>query len=284
MKDSHYSTGVFIDKKQINGVNRRAFASSIRSSDMKARSSIYAGIALVLLVACVMACKSTSNSTSSTPTNSGTNSSTATPASTDTAAPVTTANIAGKYNVTGTNPNSSPYRGTLEIIPHGDVYQFRWEAGRQYDGVGVVNGGVVAVAFADGPNGRGCGVINYVIRGDGSLLGRWGNWGTDEAGNESATRTSGSDLVGDYEATGKNPNGTAYKVQLTVEPAGKVHRFVWSNNTDGVGIKRGNHVAVGIGGTRCGFVAYEIKTDGTLDGVWGGYGSDQTGTETAVKQ
>ena len=111
-----------------------------------------------------------------------------------------------------------------------------------------------------------------------------GNWGRDEAGNEDATRTSGSDLVGDYEATGKNPNGTSYKLQLKVEPAGNLHRFVWSNNTDGVGIKRGNHVAVGIGGVRCGFVAYEIKPDGMLDGVWGGYGSDQTGTETAAKQ
>jgi hypothetical protein len=43
-------------------------------------------------------------------------------------------------------------------------------------------------------------------------------------------------------------------------------------------------VAVGIGGARCGFVAYEIKSDGTLDGIWGGYGSDKTGTEKAAKQ
>lgn len=252
---------------------------------MKTRSLIQSAVALVLFGACVIACKSTSNTTTTnTSTNSNASSSTATSSSTDTAAPATTANIAGKYNITGTNPNGAPYRGTVEVIPHGDVYQFRWNAGNQYDGVGVVNGDVVAVAFANGPNGRGCGVINYVIRGDGSLLGRWGNWGVDEAGNETATRTSGTDLVGDYDATGKNPNGTNYKVQLTVEPAGNIHRFVWSNNTDGVGIKRGNHVAVGIGGARCGFVAYQIKSDGTLDGVWGGYGSDQTGTETATKQ
>ena len=252
---------------------------------MRIRSSIQSGIALILFGACLIACKSTSNTTSTNqPTSSSTNSPTETSSSSDTSAPATTANIAGKYNVTGTNPNSAPYRGTLEIIPHGDVYQFRWVAGRQYDGVGVVNGEVVAVAFADGPNGKGCGVINYVIRGDGSLLGRWGNWGTDEAGDESATRTSGSDLIGNYEAIGKNPNGTPYKVNLTVEPAGKTHRFVWSNDIDGVGIKRGNHVAVGIGGVRCGFVAYEIRPDGTLDGVWGGYGSDQTGTEMATKQ
>ena len=43
-------------------------------------------------------------------------------------------------------------------------------------------------------------------------------------------------------------------------------------------------IAVGIGGARCGFVSYEVKSDGTLDGVWGGYGSEKTGTEKATKQ
>ena len=252
---------------------------------MKSRSSIQAALAIILLVACVIACKSTSNTTStSQPTNSSTNSSTATSSSTDTSAPATQANIAGQYNVTGANPSGANYRGTLQIISHGDVYQFRWNAGTQYDGVGVVNGDVVAVSFAAGANGKGCGVIDYLIRNDGSLVGRWGYWGTDEAGSENATRISGSDLVGEYDATGKNPNGTNYKAKLGVESAGNLYRFVWSNNTDGVGIRRDNHVAVGIGGVRCGFVSYEIKPDGTLDGVWGGYGSDKTGTETATKQ
>ena len=45
-----------------------------------------------------------------------------------------------------------------------------------------------------------------------------------------------------------------------------------------------NTLSVGIGGSRCAFVAYEIKPDGTLDGVWGGYGSDKTGTEKATKK
>ena len=254
---------------------------------MESRSSMQAALALILLVACVIACKSTSNSTTSTETNQSTNSSSnssAVATSVNDSAPATQADIAGKYSVTGTNPNGASYRGTLEIIAHGDVYQFRWNAGTQYDGVGVVNGDVVAVSFAAGANGKGCGVVDYLIRNDGSLVGRWGYWGTDEAGNENATRISGSDLVGEYDATGKNPNGTNYKAKLTVEPAGNLHRFVWSNNTDGVGIKHGDHVAVGIGGARCGFVAYEIKPGGTLEGVWGGYGSDKTGTETAAKQ
>ena len=69
-----------------------------------------------------------------------------------------------------------------------------------------------------------------------------------------------------------------------VESAGNLYHFTWSNNTEGVGIKQGDNVAVGIGGERCGFVAYEIKSDGTLDGIWGGYGSEKTGTERATKK
>ena len=194
------------------------------------------------------------------------------------------ADIAGKYNVTGTNPDGAIYKGTLEVLAHGDVFQFRWNAGAQYDGVGIVNGDVAAVSFTSGANGEGCGVVDYLIQSDGTLDGKWGYWGVNESGTERATRTSGSGLVGEYDATGKNPSGKEYKAKISVEPAGDLYKFVWSNNTDGIGFKMGNGVAVGIGGNRCGFVAYEIKSDGTLDGIWGGSGSDKTGTEKAVKQ
>jgi hypothetical protein len=197
---------------------------------------------------------------------------------------MSTANIAGKYNITGTNPDGAPYKGTLDVLPHGDVYQFRWNAGSQYDGVGVINGEVVAVSYTTGENGQGCGVIDYVIQGDGTLDGKWGYWGVNQIGTERATRTSGSGLEGEYDATGKNPNGKEYRVRLSVESAGELYKFLWTNNTEGVGIKTGNGISVGIGGDRCGFVAYQIKSDGTLDGVWGGSGSDRTGTEKAVKQ
>ena len=192
--------------------------------------------------------------------------------------------LAGKYNIVGSNPNGSTYKGTLEVIQHGQVYQFRWNAGVQYDGVGVQNGDVIAVAFASGTNGKGCGVVDYVITGDGTLDGKWGYWGVDESGTEKAIRTIGTGLIGAYDATGTNPGGKQYKVQIVVAPAGSGYQFAWSNKTEGYGIKQGDNVAVGIGGKRCGFVSYEIKPDGTLDGIWGGYGSQKTGTEKATKQ
>jgi hypothetical protein len=192
--------------------------------------------------------------------------------------------IAGKYNITGTNPDGGAYKGTMEVIARGDVYQFKWDAGSQYDGIGVQNGNIIAVSYTTGSNGKGCGVVDYDIQGDGTLAGKWGYWGTNEMGTENAMRTGGSSLAGEYDATGKNPDGKEYKAKLTVEPAGNLYHFVWSNNSEGVGIKRGNNVAVGIGGARCGFVTYQVQSNGSLDGIWGGGGSDKTGTEIAIKQ
>ncbi len=196
----------------------------------------------------------------------------------------TTEDITGSYAITGTNENGSAYQGALQVIKHGDVYQFRWNAGRQYDGVGIPNGNVVAVAFTEGSDGKGCGVVSYRILGDGTLDGKWGYWGLNESGTEVATRTAGSGLAGAYKTVGKNPNGGEYKGALTISTKAGGYTFSWDNEATGFGIQRANNVSVGIGGAKCAFVAYEIKPGGVLDGVWGGYGSYKTGTEKATKK
>lgn len=251
---------------------------------MKTSSRLYVLVIFALLITFTAACSMGRKSATKSDEKGGASAGGAGNASSSTTAPLPVANISGKYNITGTNPNGAVYKGTLDVIAHGDVYQFRWNAGSQYDGVGIVNGDVTAVSFTSGENGEGCGVVDYVIQSDGTLDGKWGYWGVNEGGTERATRTSGSGLEGEYDATGKNPTGKEYKTRLLVESHGELYKFVWANNTEGVGIKRGSNIAVGIGGNRCGFVAYQIKSDGTLDGVWGGSGSDKTGTEIAVKQ
>lgn len=235
-------------------------------------------LVVALFVVCVLGCnKSDSGNTASSPTPTKTSSS-ASPA----AAPV--GDIAGAYSVVGTNEDGSAYKGSLDVIKRGDVYQFRWNAGKPYDGIGVQNGNVVAVAFTGGADGKGCGVVSYQIAGDGALDGVWGYWGQNESGTEKAERTSGSGVAGDYKTTGKNPNGSGYTGTLSVTPKGGGYAFAWSNNSSGFGVKQGNALSVGIGGSRCAFVAYEIKPDGMLDGIWGGYGSERTGTEKATKK
>jgi hypothetical protein len=195
-----------------------------------------------------------------------------------------TSNLGGRYKVSGTNPDGGVYTGNLDVIERGGVYQFRWNAGTQYEGVGLRNGRIVAVAFANGNDGSGCGVVNYTVRGDGTLQGTWGYWGTSVSGTESARRVSGRGLEGEYSANGTNPDGQGYRVNISVRSAGRGYKFAWSNKSEGFGIQLGDTVVVGIGDERCGFVAYEIKSDGSLDGVWGGYGSQLTGTEKATKQ
>src|SRR5437016_1474246 len=188
---------------------------------MKSLSRHRSPLAFALLIGLVLGCKSTTSSTSTSAPKAD-SAKTANTSANTTSAPAP--DIAGKYNVVGSNPDGGGYKGTLEVIPHGDVYQFRWNAGTQYDGVGVTNGNVVAVAFANGANGKGCGVVDYEIATDGALRGRWGYWGVNEAGTENATRSGGSGLEGDYDATGKNPDGKEYKAKLTVEPAGNLYR------------------------------------------------------------
>jgi hypothetical protein len=228
--------------------------------------------ALALLACCVLGCSNAANTSAPTTSNSPT-------------APAVPADISGNYTVAGTNEDGSPYRGELAVIKHGDVYQFRWNAGKQYDGIGIPNGNVVAVSFTGGANGQGCGVVIYKVEADGSLNGKWGMWGTNESGTEKGTRTSGAGLAGDYNTNGTNPNGTTYKGRLTVAQQASGYSFVWSNPTaTGFGIRQGEFVSVGFGGPRCAFVAYEVKSNGTLDGVWGGYGSSKTGTEKGTKK
>ncbi len=210
----------------------------------------------------------------------------------DTTAKTTTADapkdISGSYEISGTNEKGAGnYKGNLEVTKREEVYQFSWDtAGKKYDGVGVRDDTTVAVAFTNGTNGKGCGVVLYKINPDGSLDGKAGYWGVNESENETATQTSGSDLAGEYEVKGKNPEGNDYAGKLSVKQEGEGYKFLWTgaDTIEGFGIRQGDKAAVGLGGKQCGFVAYTINSDGSLDGKWGGYGSNSVGTETAKKK
>ena len=213
------------------------------------------------------------------------NSAPASPASTPKAAPK---DLAGKYSATGKNADGGGnYDAELVVTKRDDVWQFSWDSkGKQYDGVGVQVDDRVAVSYTGGTNGKGCGVTLYKINSDGSLDGTAGYWGNNKKETEKATRASGSDLEGDYDVKGANPDGESYSAKLKVTKAGDGYRFAWSgtNSFEGFGVKQGDFVSVGFGGAQCDFVAYEIKSDGSLEGKWGGSGSTEFGTETAKKQ
>lgn len=200
----------------------------------------------------------------------------------------TAASIAGDYAVTGSNPDGKgQYNGDLRVTPRDDVYQFSWVSGGETsDGVGVVTGKKVAVAFTRGTDGTGCGVVLYKIGANGDLDGKAGYWGINSAETETAKRTSGTDLAGTYDISGTNTEGGNYEGTLKVAKDGEGYSFEWDTGSvaKGFGILQGDTVSVGIGGPQCAFVSYEIKSDGTLEGKWGGQTSKRFGSETAKKK
>jgi hypothetical protein len=95
--------------------------------------------------------------------------------------------LSGTYNVAGSNPDRSTYRGTLEVTPQPPVLQFTWRIGSSsYDGVGVQLGPQIAVGYGTNGQGQGCGVSLF----NGSVAevkGVWGLYGQIASGTENWT-------------------------------------------------------------------------------------------------
>ena len=246
---------------------------------------IAAGALLTVGFACGNSSTTTTPDNRQATTASPSNSAASSPASTPKPAPK---DLAGKYSATGKNSDGGGnYEADLVVTKRDDVWQFSWDSkGKQYDGVGVQTDDRVAVSYTGGTNGKGCGVVLYRINSDGSLEGTAGYWGNNSKETEKATRTAGTDLEGEYDLKGTNPKGETYNGKLKVKKEGDGYRFSWSgtNSFEGFGVRQGDYVSVGFGGSQCDFVAYEIKSDGTLEGKWGGSGSTEFGTETAKKK
>ena len=69
--------------------------------------------------------------------------------------------LTGTYDCQGVEPDGTPYRGVVQIVPNHGTYDVIWlfSSGQQYSGLGVVNGDVLAVSyFTNRP-----GVVAYKI-------------------------------------------------------------------------------------------------------------------------
>lgn len=95
-----------------------------------------------------------------------------------------TADSTGTFDVDGTNPNQSSYKGKLDIErSSADVYQFSWDVGTKYVGTGIKVGEYLAA----GSGSKQCGFVIYEVR-DGKLSGKWGVPGATELGTELAVK------------------------------------------------------------------------------------------------
>ena len=117
--------------------------------------------------------------------------------------------LAGTYSVDGTGVDGKSYKGEILVTKRDAVHQMSWKIGADsYDGVAVQSGNTLAAAYTTGTDGKGCGAVIYKINDDNSLEGKWGEWGINEMGTETAAPVG--DLkgsVGAFNISGKNPNG-----------------------------------------------------------------------------
>lgn len=154
------------------------------------------------------------------------------------------------------------------------------------NGVGIQNGDDVGVTYAEGDQGKGCGVVLYRISPDGTMDGRVAKWGEYTIGSEKAVRISGNTFAGNYTVTGTTSDGKAYEGIIKVDKMGDGFFVTWTTPafTDvGFGIWRGDRAAIGFGGKQCTFAIYKVLSAKSLEGHWGSQRTITFGTETANK-
>lgn len=99
--------------------------------------------------------------------------------------------LTGTYDCQGVEPDGTPYRGVVQIVPNRGTYDVIWvfSSGQHYAGLGVVNGDVLAVSyFTNRP-----GVVAYKIekRQTGpQLQGQWTVVGAGAVFRETLTRVT----------------------------------------------------------------------------------------------
>lgn len=99
---------------------------------------------------------------------------------------------------------------------------------------------------------------------------------------------SAGSIGGTYTVEGMNPGGKGeYKGTVTITQQGSIYRLQWNvgNTFSGIGIVQDNVLAVTwVGGAGAGVVAYTIKSDGSLEGVWASSKDTELGKERLKPQ
>jgi hypothetical protein len=81
------------------------------------------------------------------------------------------AEVGGKYEVRGKNPNGSRYSGTAVIIPTANyTCRIEWSVGSESSGICMLKGSAFAAGYTLGNK---VGLVIYNLRDDGTLDGTW---------------------------------------------------------------------------------------------------------------
>ena len=182
--------------------------------------------------------------------------------------------LSGLYHVDGSNPDGSRYAGMASLTPAGDQYLFTWWIARQvFSGVGEFAGRMMVVNWGSKHP------VIYTVEPDKNLIGEWADGTATDTLRLFAQAASGAVPApsGNYNAVGRNPNGTAYEGRVVITRLGNRFRFDWrvgSSTYYGTGTLDGNVMVVEWGAGAP--VVYALAADGSLKGLW----SNGRGEET----
>jgi hypothetical protein len=193
--------------------------------------------------------------------------------------------LSGNYAiVSSANPGGgAAYTGTVQISRVGEVYQLAWSipGTPPYRGVGIEMDGVLAVGWSSGGSP---GVVVYRVTG-GQLAGKWAAGSGGGLGTENLSGPPG--LSGGYQITSaQNPKGGSYTGNVSIGKNGDTHALSWTlpnESYTGIGILRGQVLAVGWGAGGTGVVSYQVNGS-RLDGVWADARGGALGSEVLEKR
>lgn len=178
-------------------------------------------------------------------------------------------------------------KNTPELVEQFDIgmsekaYRLTWVVeGNNYSGVGILQGDILSVGWGATDE---CKTMIYEIQPDGTMDGLWGSRVTATEYARPASHWSPGSIVGTYTITGTYSDGEPYDGTIEITPYGAVYHIHWDmgvTQRDGVGILQDNMLSIGWGTEQetCSVTSFRVRTDGTMDGIWGQYNHKQVGT------
>ncbi len=174
--------------------------------------------------------------------------------------------VDGAWSIVEGNYGGMDYGGEVAIITAGSQKALRRESGEAiYHGIGFYLDTTLYVGWGSGPS---YGLVLYTIRPNGTLDGTWTYAGNEDIpGTEHAIGGSLEEPSTTYTVNGVNPGGGGeYSGTLAITRTGQTWQLHWEVGDvsyDGVGIRYGNRMVVGWGGSEKNYAvtAYAVEAD-----------------------
>lgn len=183
----------------------------------------------------------------------------------------------------GKLPDGKSYTGNLTIKAIGKAYDVDWvTSAGSYGGIGLLADGKLFIGY--GVGGGDYGIVVYKANAAGKSFD--GVWTTGKMNGATGTEVLAKNSEGNFDISGKNVDGSAYKGKLMLQKTGETYQAQWNvagATYNGVGFLSGDYLIIGFGfGQAFGTVEYLIM-GGKARGRWAMGGGAALGTENITR-